>query len=232
MTEKDIYFHWSRGFPLSSAYHQIATKEQKAKYEELSKATSVPSISSRFQAYAEEAKENPPEEFWKGIGSASVWGPTSELSSLVDQLKAQIRAGIRAGKLRVFGFAKPRQPTDKPIEVPTDLWSGFLSWDKAYIDGNGLRIEALRVIPARWLQEESKRPGRPTRVPEITRAYSELKQSQKIDFTQPIKTIALQVRAHILSRPGEQDESGLGELAIQRAISEDIRAEKEKISKI
>lgn len=232
MTEKNINFYWSRGFQLSKAFHQLATKEQKTKYEELSRAVSLSSMVPRFQAYAEQSKENPPEEFWKGVQSANVLGPTSEHSNLVDQLKTQTRTWIRTGKLRVFGFAKPRQPTDKPIEVPADLWNGFLSWDKEYIEGNGLRIEGLRAIPAHWLQKESKRPGRPTRVPEIMRAYLELKQAQKIDFTQPIKTIALQVRAHILSRPGVTDESGLGGLAVQRAIGDDVRAEKSRISKI
>lgn len=232
MAEKDIYFFWSRGFPLSSSFHRLATKEQRAKYEELSEATSFASMIARFQTHVVEPKENPPEDFWNGSQPANIWGPTSERANLEDRLKAQVLVGIRAGKLRVFGFAKPRQPSDKPIEVPTDLWNGFLSWDKEYIEGNGLRIDALRVIPTHWLQEKSKRQGRPTRVAEVMRAYAELKQTQKIDFTLPIKTIALQVRAHILSRPGEKDETGIGELAVQRAIGDDVRAEKGRISKI
>lgn len=235
MTEKDIYYLWERACPLSSAYHRLATKEQRAKYEELSEATSFTSMATRFQAHAEETKENPPDEFWKNIHKANVWGPTSERSALTDQLRAQLRTWIRAGEFRVFGFAKPRQPTDKPIEVPTDLWSGFLSWDKSYIEGNGLRIDGLRVMPARWLQKKhTPRQGRPSRQGEIQRAYADLKRRQAIDFNGSLNAASHQVQAHIVSQnPNNPDGiKNIGVKAISLAITDDFQTEKENRKKL
>ncbi|MEQ8268304.1 MAG: hypothetical protein RH982_14005 [Parvibaculum sp.] len=235
MAGRDIYFFWSRGFPLTTAYYRLAPKEQKERYLELSKATSFVAIVPRLEAYTEEVKGRSPDEFWRGIGQSEILGPTGERSNLANQLKSQLRTWIDSGKLRVFGFATPRQPTDTPVEVPADLWNSYLSWDRDYIEGNGLRIEALRVIPTHWLQDKVKRAGRPSRADEIQRAYLDLKKHNNVNFGRDsLKAISAQVQKHIVHlNPSHPDGlKGIGEKAIQLAIADDVRAEKDAWKKL
>lgn len=233
MSLPNAYSHWSRACPIASAFYELAPKADRERYYSLLKTGSGHALIQQLGNYAAQNAGKPSAEFWDGFSKTAHSEDAEALEQLTRTLKERILKAVETGYLKACGFAVPRKPSDVPIEVPTDLWSGRVKWEDNSIYGHGMRMEAVRVFPFRWLEpEEGKRPGRPSRVDEIRQCYEELKANGKIDFSRPNKAIAQQVRAHILAKPGNEDEAGLGELAIQRAIRDDINAEKQRMSKI
>lgn len=229
MTAANISLLWSHALPLSTAYIQLADKPSRDRHAELQEQTSIFAIAERATDYGDQSKDLALDERLKGLHAAGVLGPMSELEALECKLKDRIIASIKRGLLKAVGYAVPRKPADMPVEVPPDLWAGRVSWERNSVEGNGLRVEAVRVFPASWLKTPAKVQGRPSRQDEIAAAYSELKQAHRIDYASAtLASIALQVQAQILAQHPNHPEGlrGVGEKAIQLAIADDVRAEK------
>lgn len=57
------------------------------------------------------------------------------------------------GEARAFGYALPREPCDKPVLVPIDVWGSDMSssgidWKKSAINENGLSFCAVQIVYA------------------------------------------------------------------------------------
>jgi hypothetical protein len=237
MTQKNSLLIWNRAIPLSLAYLRFATEAQQEAYREAAKTSALSAIIPRLTAHLEASSGLSDAEKWKGAMTPEVIGNPGAALELRNRLIAQTLTWIRTGQLRAFGYAEPRRPADSPIEVPGDLWSGIVSWEKDLVERHGLKVAAVRLIPSVWLQDNSepKRPGRPSRIDEISAAYESLKSTGRIDFKNlSLKAAAMLVSEHaqMLNPNHPEAAKGLQHLAVQKVIRDDFFAMKLAISKI
>lgn len=209
---------WKRGVDLSRARQHFATPEQQEAYADLSKGHSGIEVIANVIAAA---TGNQDQDFGKLQERAA------QFSDLNTQLKRQLLHWLSSEILIALGFSYPRQPDDLPCLIPIDLWAQSVGWDKSKVEGNGLRIDAVRILHPQWIggtesTESSKSPGRPSKVPMILEAYESLLGSQKIDFSAPKKSAVRQIRDWISTNHPDQFENGkgLGDEVIRRTIAE------------
>ncbi len=54
---------------------------------------------------------------------------------------------LSVGLAEAIGHLKPRQPNDKPVLIPQDVWAhGDLDWDRAELVGSGFSFANVRVL--------------------------------------------------------------------------------------
>lgn len=236
MAEKDIYYFWTRATPLWKSFSRFASPQKRKRYEYL---LAEESPHARFGKFGPYVKDNPSRSFSELIEIFRQDHPiesAEELTALSEELKLQTISWIQEGLLKAYGFAVPRTPEAQPVEVPLDLWNSRVSWENNFVEGQGLRIDAVRVFPSHWLEpDETKRPGRPSRVDEVLRAYENLISNGKIDFaTMSLKAVAslVQKRTQELAPNHPDGLKGIGDKAIQNAISEDFGQRKEAAKKL
>lgn len=203
---------WEHAVPLARAPQAFAPPELAERFKEL---VNENSLSSMLQAAAEAAKAGKP------IGEAITASSASsgELSTLRQRLERAVLIGVRKGALKAYGFVVPRRAEDRPVEVPADLWSYPVMWDKSAVSGNGMRVEAVRVIESRRQVQlladqtevpEPRRQGRPSKRSLILRAFDALDAEGAIDRQGPIKAVGGQIRAWIAENAPEKFEKGKG----------------------
>lgn len=119
-----------------------------------------------------------------------------------------------------YGYALPRNPTDKPIEIPSDVWSGKVDWQKSILIGSSLSFESVRVIHEEdlaeiltprplnnthaALQPTIKKAGRPSLKRFINEAFEELKMQGQINVSRPQKIYYDMIRSHLASKHPER----------------------------
>lgn len=236
MTEKDIYSFWQRGIPLSTAHLELASKEQREQLDKLRSIAGTAAIWSRLAKRVGADKVSLHQAIAE-FTTPEIREPTDELRNLETQIEQHAFRQIREHNLLAYGFACPRKSNDQPVLVPPDLWSGFRGWNKGdHLEHNGLRIEAIKLIPAHWLHsKDTPRQGRPSRTDEIKSAYEQLKEMGQIDFkNSSLKAVASQVSEYAqISNPSHPDgDKGLSYLTVRKVILDDFHAEKEAVSNL
>ena len=130
---------------------------------------------------------------------------------------------------------RPRRINDIPQQVPADLWECDAELNTSSVYGNGLTIDAVRIVSARSLSANNeqtiitkispKRGPRSTKV-DIFNAYQELSRLQRLDFTTSLRSNCDVIRNYLISK--HPDKSGifsnLHYETIRKAIGDDFKA--------
>lgn len=68
---------------------------------------------------------------------------------LLQTLKLEILALIRSGELIPLGFKQPRDISDKPIQIPVDLFfSGEVNWENSGLIYRSMEFSGIRILRA------------------------------------------------------------------------------------
>ncbi|MBF0446380.1 MAG: hypothetical protein HQL68_12400, partial [Magnetococcales bacterium] len=111
-------------------------------------------------------------------------------------------------------FVSPRKLEDDPVLIPADIWSGFVDWKSSSVEGNGLKIVAVRVVPFHWLEQavtersqdikSNKNAGRPnSRSILIIKAYDALVAESAIDYSLKFTVLTDQIRLWVANNSPE-----------------------------
>lgn len=127
-----------------------------------------------------------------------------ERNNVVSEMHDHVISLIARSKLIALGYELPRRALDKPIEIPTDVWSGKIDWVKSAVSGNELQFVAVRVIPkvaaekllGKLIPAPKPKPvGKPSVKREIVEGYKYLRERNQIDFSKPRTACDEQIRA-------------------------------------
>jgi len=154
----------------------------------------------------------------------------SEYTDLTHQIEDGFRARLLNGEFVVLGFVPPRHPDDFPYHVPKDLFQiGCLNFDNGKASGQGLRFEAVRVMPKNSIETlppSKSPPGRPSKRATIRAAYAACVAERLIDFEAPqlraIECVQLWIETHRRAEFG--DGRGFGPEAIRNVIAKEFAA--------
>lgn len=223
---------WQNAVPLESAFLRFAPRDTAARYRQLVADTSASAIADRMQTRAEAAGADLPEGMFERLHllTRDAWGPTGERTKMEQALKAACLALIRAGTVRAFGFAVPRQPHDVPVELPADLWNGIILWERSRVEAHGLRIEGVRLIPTARIEalqtqqaprEPARRPGRRSRESQIIEAFKALAAAGRIDTVRPLARVFPMIRTWVCETyPDDPDgEKGLNDKTLRKVLT-------------
>ncbi len=157
----------------------------------------------------------------------------AEFNELGDRLRRRLIGRILDDELTLIGFVYPRGIDDSPRCVPKDLVARGINWDSGRVQGQGLRIDEVRVYPTDWIRRrlrnraneiaaiETPRRGRPTKRDVIAAAFDACLNSNLIDFhaSKVVAATVIQkwIKAHAPDDFG--DGRGLGLDIIRRTIS-------------
>jgi len=211
---------WEKAIPLSRAFIRFGNREAAAEYTKLRETTSAVAMLGAITERAEQG-----DGFLEAFQNATK--PTAparkRASHLAQALKEETLHHVSKGVLVAYGYSQPRHASDKPQRVPRDLWSGTVNWEADKITGNGLKMEAVRLVPAQWLTSQSLPApvGRPGRQQQTTEAFHALHKEGRIDFIKPMKAnypaIRNWVKAHY---PDENHpDHGLSDKTLARDIN-------------
>lgn len=85
---------------------------------------------------------------------------------------------IKREKIIAIGYSIPRTPSDKPKQIPVDLWDCNVNWENSELSGNGLHFLSVRLLclknPPNTKNSEVKSSalkGRPSVKRDIIHAY-------------------------------------------------------------
>jgi hypothetical protein len=187
----------------------------------------------------------------KNVGLTTIVNAVAEMVGAPDALPAEIRttnaertefidlcrkldddfcARLIHGEFLAFGYAYPRDVGDLPVLVPSDLFPfGRLDIAGGKATGEGLRIEAIRVVHLEWMDalvQPKAPPGRPSKRATIQAAYDACQSINIIDYGAPQLRCIEQIRAWIkVHKPDDfGDGKGFGVEAIRNVISKDFAA--------
>lgn len=235
---------WKRGIPLGEAFHRFGPKEQAARYVELEqslKPVGLPEFIAKLNDAAIEHNGDIAATFQ---AAGPVITPAQrEAEKLADRLKAICLRRLLRGELLGFGFGVPRAADATPVPVPADCWGGFVNWQDHRVCSGSLRMEAVRIVPAHWIEEaaladrikpdetgtemndrqkvpEPVRPGRKTRKAEILAAYAHLTETGTLRPGTPNKTLGHLIREQIFqnTKAGQPNDEGLSDETIRRIL--------------
>lgn len=114
------------------------------------------------------------------------------------ELEKRLLGFLSRGQLVGIGYSLPRTPDARPAEIPQDVWTGRVKWDKDEVDGNGLRFIAVRVVRPQTVastpQIQTLAPdiskGRPSRREQVEAAFWALDKEGRIpDFPDNKKSL-------------------------------------------
>ncbi|GEM_PF-3228563 len=114
---------------------------------------------------------------------------------------------VLGGNMLAMGYALPRDPADKPVFLPDDIWAGKIKWDQSEIIGKGLHFVSVRLIwNAIGIGGENdvlslpapKAAGRPSLKEDIINAYRHLESMNRIDFKKPMSAFYETVKNHLM----------------------------------
>lgn len=202
---------WPRRIPLNQILGRIGTAEARQRYEELKAASSASNLIQRVSASG---------ELSSGIE------PISALRAAEDEQKSLVLTALHQGALLAYGYQLPRRIDDPPVAIPISLWRHAVRWHKNEIEGVGIKLVEVCLIPLKTIQalnNEAPTPqahGRPTRETEIMQAHDFLITSGAIKASDTIKTKGPVIRAHLKSQNPSPDSrtDGLSDETIRRIL--------------
>lgn len=169
----------------------------------------------------------------------------SQIDAVCDKLKWNLLDIILSEKLIGLGYEAPIKSSDKPQIIPLHIWPQKIkeiNWDDSSILKNGvqfLNIRIIKKIPVKKSisdkgiilpKAEKKKIGRPSRKKEIIAAYEDLKKSDRIDYSIPLKSHTELIQKNVQKLfPEIKDIAGMKHEAMRRYIGE--RFQKDKNSK-
>ncbi|WP_341364356.1 hypothetical protein P8T57_01230 [Thalassospira sp. SN3W] len=224
----DAWEIWNAGKPLASAHLHFGSQDKVSALRKYATENSNTKMFERLQANLESGKG-----FLDSL--QGVTGDIKPKNDLLDEVRREILQHIGNGNLKAFGFETPRRANDTPIEVPADLWRGWVRWDKSLVEAQSLKIENVRLVPSNHIEKqiapalttaqsdgEPFRPaGRPSRKDHIIAAFHALNKAGEIDFNKPAKHCYPAIRAWVKAHYPEDEnpDRGLGDKAIQLHVN-------------
>lgn len=208
----DLWALWEKAIPLNRARYSFGDKARVNEYAALlnSKPGGFSAIGALGNFIADLAKTDAPIE--------SAIRTTPEERQRFTELSAAMErdciARLQSRQLFGLGFSTPRHPDDPPrIIRPEMLIMGRINFGRDSAAGDGLKFEAIRVIPAETVNQSlptPNRPGRPSKRELINAAYEACRDEGFIDFTKPQKVAVEAVQARIKSMYPAKYNSGQG----------------------
>ena len=161
------------------------------------------------------------------------------------EVQEEFRRQLEKAKLIGVGYLSPRQLSDEPQLIPTDVWRlGKINFAESEIENGTLKFENVRIIkPGKnkkitdnklKANSSEKAPaspnpvGRPSSRDKIFAAYVKLKEESQIDFSKPMTHAYPIIRARLVEQFGT--EKGFQNEAMRLAITEDFKAEAERLN--
>lgn len=236
MTGMDHLALWTRGVPLQKAYIRFAPKELAERWENLTRQTSNVAFFSRLAQVTQE-RILPDMDFNDRLaviaaGVPTAIGPTDEFQKLNRQLQSRCLEAIRSGHILALAYAVPRSLTDKPAQVPNDIWQQTVDWKSGAVSAHGLRMESVRLVLTHWIPKImadhtakqisaiTPKPvprGRPTKNTAILDAFQQLVQAGRIHKGQKITECFPMVRALVKQTIGGTDD-GMNDKTLHRIL--------------
>lgn len=92
------------------------------------------------------------------------------------------------GEAKAFGYAIPREPCDKPVLVPLDVWdsdmsSSGINWKKSAINENGLSFCAVQIVYAEDYELTPDNKLTPNNSPKKIQSKRNLSMIERLDAT-------------------------------------------------
>ncbi|MBE7638691.1 MAG: hypothetical protein JJ879_14150 [Sneathiella sp.] len=222
MTPNDI---WNKAIPLPKALYRFGRKDKIARLQVLEQEVAVPAL----MQVALEAIQSDEDRFQKlADGLKDAQSPFAKIRKIKESIQTEMFRALKARKVLAYGYDYPRKASDQAQEVPEELWSSFNDWSKDSLSTNGLRMDAIRLIPINWISKAPSpdpapkaSPGRPSRKDQILTAFEALDQEGKINRGNSMHSHCDLIREWILRHyPDESEQTkGLGDQIIRKTIS-------------
>lgn len=235
----DAWEIWNIGKPLERAHLHFGPQDKIKALRDHAEENSPVKMIDRLQTNLESGKD-----FIAALKGATDVKKISAQTKLRDEVRQAILRHLHSGDIKAYGFEAPRRASDAPIAVPSDLWRGWVRWDKSMIEAQSLRIENVRLVPAHLIKTETPVPtlepasdkepprpaGRPSRALQIIEAFEALDSEGKIDFSNPAKHCYPAVRNWVkINYPeAENPDRGLSDKAIQLHVNPLFNARKDR----
>ncbi len=155
---------------------------------------------------------------------------TNEESEILRLLNERLTRFLTNGQLIGLGYALPRTPDAKAVQIPPDVWAGWIHWEKDKVEGNGLKFIAVRIVrPVAPTQSKKvERPtetakGRPSRQQQIEAAFWALDEEGSIpDRPENIKALFNLILDKLDELYPDQagDRRGLSDKTLYKRVSE------------
>lgn len=205
----NIFLLWQRAVPLSEAWKRFSPQDR------------IEALSAVGQNIAPIAAHEDQQNLLKIAHGLDLFGKyILEQSGHIRELQAGLVHRIMCIDLISYGFVFPRKADDCPIEIPPDLWQCAIDWKKSEIEGHGLKLSGVRLLPASWVPKilvetakaniESIRPGRPSLRPEIEAAYAALRAADRIDLSRSLSSHFPAIVAFVKAHAGITDDKPRG----------------------
>lgn len=227
-TAEDLMEFWQRAMPIGQAYYRLDRSEVSQKYQSYFPRTFGLNVITCGISEAL-GKLEAIDKRWR-ISTSEV----AAFHDLGNQLRKALVARVLDDELTLIGFVNPRGIADCPKCVPKDLVARGIDWDNGRVQGQGLRIDEVRVFPVEWIRRrlrsrateiaaiEAPKRGRPTKRDTITAAFDACLASNLIDLEASKLVAATMVQNWIKAHAPDDfgDGRGLGLDIIRRTISQ------------
>ncbi len=219
---------WEKATPLDQARYRLGDPTQVKEYFALLKRKpgGFSVIGTVVNVLADMAKDDIPIESEMRT-TPEERGRLSRLHSAIDDHCIE---RLQRRELVALGYSIPRHPDDLPRIVPAEILTlGHINFGSDSAKGDGLKFEAVRVIPAEAFTEAlpvRNRPGRPSNRELIKKAYVACRDEGVIDFAKPQRAAIELVRARIRAMcPTEYGlGKGFGPEVVRDCIVDDFAA--------
>jgi hypothetical protein len=212
---------WGLGVPLIEAMTKFGPAEYSAEFLKLR----VPPLTV-FGNALQSMLENKPDAAEKMRAAQE---NTARYISLYHFLGGQVQEKLQQGKLVAVGFAAPREPTDAPMPIPSDLWEGKIDWEKSSAKSNGIEFFGIRVIDpsAGQIEVQTAQQGRRSSKAIIESVFEALLDEGQIDFTKSQSAHFDLVRQRAqMQNPNLQGGEGLNEKTLYKYLGPLFRSRK------
>lgn len=212
---------WKDGLPLFQALFKFGDDKTSVRLHE---ALTNPTNPGIIEALTKAAQAG---AGWEAFGTPQVRDAQDfayETAKLRKTLEQSVLDQLFSGALLGYGYAVPRHPTDTPALIPKDVWRGRIKWEDSSVKGNGLEFLVVRALPRKSPKLEKievRKPGRPTRKPQIIEAFRALEAEGKIKRENSLTSHYPLVRNKVAALfPDEQDtKRGLGDKALYQHLA-------------
>src|SRR5690348_3965546 len=179
ISEADI---WQRGMPLQDAAYQYAPVRLRSAYD--ASRMAMPTV---VLAFADVTAAMVEDLDAKHAGLAQRLRQSKDTAAVHVNagiaMRDRLQIGLRSGKFVAYGYAIPRNPDDRRVNISVDLFEPkYIDWGKSVIKGAGLKFVSVLVFRPKLVAEIESLPsqiarraiGRPPSQGTITAAIRSL----------------------------------------------------------
>lgn len=211
---------WREGTGLRSACDRFLADEYKQRIKEDSEQETA----RRFEEFE---AVNQSQHFSGLIKAFRSFQPLSSDREYKRITQERIITALANKELVGIGFELPRNSSDAPKRVPSDLWYGDIDWDGSGVERSELRFAQVTIVSKNMFSSEVSGSlrislGRPSLKPQIEKAFHELDKVGKISYQGARKRNIPIVRRFVVENflsPDDDPNKGLEDGTISNVIN-------------